>query len=184
MEIPSFMLSESNRQARGSTKSNLWHVRSVRRQLMFQRSPFLEEENVRIERTADVTGRRSPLIGRAIRKLGGQMFTQIFTPMTWHNSSGSCTRGVATCAIWLFDRHAARIMQSNTSQFSTSSQDSSRSCSKSILRAVRGSTWELLVAQTEAHRTHTARIVLRRQHLFNRPSTIIQDMLPQSLEPF
>ena len=25
------------------------------------------------------------------------VFTQIFTPMTWHNSSGSCTRGAATC---------------------------------------------------------------------------------------
>ena len=63
---------------------------------MFQRISFFKAENVRIERTADGTARRSSLIGRTIRKLGGQMFTQIFILMTWHNSSGSCTRGAAT----------------------------------------------------------------------------------------
>ena len=48
---------------------------------------LIKTKNVRIERTADGTGRVSFLIGRTIRKLGGQMFTQIFTPMTWHNFS-------------------------------------------------------------------------------------------------
>ena len=38
-------------------------------------------ENVGIERTADGTARRSSLIGRTIRKLGGQMFIQIFILM-------------------------------------------------------------------------------------------------------
>ena len=64
---------------------------------MFQQISFFKAENVQIDKTTDGTARRSFLIGRTIRKLGGQMFTQIFTPMTWHNSSGSCMRGAATC---------------------------------------------------------------------------------------
>ena len=71
---------------------------------------LIKAKNVRIEGTADGTGRISFLIGRTIRKIGGQMFTQIFTPMTWHNSSGLCTRGAATCTTWLLDVHAARIV--------------------------------------------------------------------------
>ena len=64
---------------------------------MFQRIPFFKAENVRIESTTDGTGRRSFLIGRTIRKLGGQMFTQIFILMTWHNSNGLGTREADTC---------------------------------------------------------------------------------------
>ena len=157
MKIPSFILSESNRQARGFTKSYLWHVRSVRRHLMFQRISFFKAENVRIDRTADGTGRRSFLIGRTIRKLGGQMFTQIFTPMTWHNSSGSCTRGAATCTTWLLDIHAARIVHFDR-----------KPASHQFTRTA----------------AEVARIILRRQHLFSRHSTIIQHMRPQWLEPF
>ena len=71
---------------------------------------LFKAKNVQIDKTADGTGRRSFLIGRTIRKLGGQMFTQIFTPMTWHNSSGSCTRGAAMCTTWLLDVHIARIV--------------------------------------------------------------------------
>ena len=137
-----------------------------------------------IERTADGTGRRSFLIGRTISKLGGQMFTQFFTPMTWHKSSGSCTRGAATCTTWLLDIHAARIVQSDRELVQYKLQDSSRSCSNSLLRTARGTTWELFVAQAKAYRTHVARIVLRRQHSFGRHSILIQHMRPQWLEPF
>ena len=57
-----------------SLKSDLWHVRKVRRHLMFQKISFLKSVYVGIERTANGTARRSFLIGRTIRKLGGQMF--------------------------------------------------------------------------------------------------------------
>ena len=80
---------------------------------MFQQISFLKAENVGIEGTADGTGRRSFLIGRTIRKLGGQMFTQISNPMTWQISSGLRTRGAATYATWLLDIQAARIVQSD-----------------------------------------------------------------------
>ena len=113
---------------------------------MFKRISFLKAKNVGIEETADGTGRRSSLIGRAIRKLGAQMFTQIFTPMTWHNSSGSCTRGAATCTTWLLDVHAARIVyfdrKSVSHQFTRQQQklfeQYSQSCSWDNLEAVRG----------------------------------------------
>ena len=105
---------------------------------MFQQISFLKAENVGIERTAYGTARRSSLIGRTIRKLGGQMFTQIFTPMTWHNSSGSCTRGAATCTTWLLGQYAARIRQSDKkNQLSTGLPNNIKSCSWIILGAAR-----------------------------------------------
>ena len=39
------------------------------------------------------------------------LFTQIFNSLTWHNSSGPCTRGPATCTTWLLGGSAARITQ-------------------------------------------------------------------------
>ena len=160
---------------RATSKSNLWHVSKVRRHLMFQQISFLKAENVGIERTADGTARRSFPIGRTIRKLGGQMFTQIFTPMTWQNSSGSCTRGAATCTTWLLEVYAARITQSDK-------RISLAQAYQTASRAARGSSWELLVAQTETRCTHIARIVLRRQHLLSRHSSSIRSMRPQMIE--
>lgn len=77
---------------------------------MFQKISVSKEENMEIEETDDVTTRRSFLIGRVMRKLRGQMFTQIFYPMTWHKSSGSCKRGSATCTICMFEDYAIRIV--------------------------------------------------------------------------
>ena len=78
----------------------------------------------------------------------GQMFTQIFTPMKWYNSSGSCTRGAATCTTWLLGWYAARTTQSEKKvQFSKGSSDA--------LKTARGSFRELLGGQLQAYCSHS-----------------------------